>query len=144
MKTTISVSSGFSEVNLLNNLLIACGIVSSLLYVAMNIFVPLQFPGYSTTSQTVSELSALGAPTRSLWVGWAFLYTFLVMAFAWGIWKSAGGNRRLRILALLLLIYGALGLVGRLLQCISAKYWLPVVVLSLTPCIYSFLSLRLL
>ena len=43
--------------------LLMCGILSSLLYVAMNIFVPMQFEGYSYTSQTVSELSAIGAPT---------------------------------------------------------------------------------
>ena len=49
-------------------LLLCCGIISSLLYVAMNVFVAMQWKDYSSTSQTVSELSAIGAPTRSLWV----------------------------------------------------------------------------
>lgn len=41
--------------------LLVCGILSSLLYVAMNVFVPMLFEGYSLASQTVSELSAIGA-----------------------------------------------------------------------------------
>ena len=56
--------------------------MSSLLYVAMNIFVAAQWPDYSA-SQTVSELSAIGAPTRSLWVLPAASYTLLVTAFGW-------------------------------------------------------------
>jgi hypothetical protein len=46
--------------------LLVCGILSSLLYVVMNVFVPMQWQGYSSASQTVSELSAIGAPTRPL------------------------------------------------------------------------------
>jgi hypothetical protein len=34
-----------------------CGILSSLLYVAMNVFVAMQWEGYSSASQAVSELS---------------------------------------------------------------------------------------
>src|SRR5215203_1953205 len=49
-------------------ILLVCGIVSSLLYVAMNVFVPMRWEGYSSASQTVSELSAIGASTRPLWV----------------------------------------------------------------------------
>jgi hypothetical protein len=48
--------------------LLACGILSSLLYAAMNVFVPMLWDGYTMASQTVSELSAIGAPTRTLWV----------------------------------------------------------------------------
>ena len=44
------------------NLLI-CGILSSLLYVLMNIFVPL-FEGYNIPSHTVSELSAINPPSE--------------------------------------------------------------------------------
>ena len=43
--------------------LLVCGILSSLLYVAMNVFVPMLFEGYSLVSQTVSELSAIGERT---------------------------------------------------------------------------------
>ena len=46
-------------------LLLTCGIASSLLYVAMMVFIPMQWDAYSSGSQTISELSAIGAPTRS-------------------------------------------------------------------------------
>jgi len=110
MNTTITVSNEFSRSIVLKKVLLAGGILSSLLYVAMNIFVAMQYPGYNSASYTVSELSAIGAPTRSLWTGWAFVYTFLVTAFGWGIFKSAGANRAVRIMGTLILIYGALGL----------------------------------
>ena len=58
-------------------ILLVCGIVSSLLYVAMNVFVPMQWEGYSSASQTISELSAIGAPTRSLWAVPGAFYTYL-------------------------------------------------------------------
>lgn len=76
--------------------LLSCGIVSSMLYMGMNIFVPRLFDGYSPVSQTVSELSAIDAPTRQLWVLLAMLYILLFAAFGWGVWKSASGNRKLR------------------------------------------------
>jgi hypothetical protein len=85
---------------MVKNLLI-CGILSSLLYALMNIFVPLLFDGYNIPSQTVSELSAINAPTRTLWVFLASVYILLFAAFGWGVWKSANGNRSLRIVATL-------------------------------------------
>ena len=69
--------------------LLVCGILSSLLYAAMNVFVPMRYEGYSSASQTVSELSAIGAPTRPLWVLLGVAYTLLVTAFGWGVWASA-------------------------------------------------------
>jgi hypothetical protein len=90
--------------------LLVCGIVSSLLYVAMNIFVPMQWEGYSSASQTVSELSAIGAPTRALWVPLGIAYTLLLTAFGWGVWESARRNRPLRIVGGLMVASGVIGL----------------------------------
>jgi len=87
-----------------------CGPVSSLLYVAMNVIVPLHWPGYASASQTVSELSAVGAPSRPLWVVLAVFYTVLVTAFGWGVRMAAGKDRRLQIAGLLIALYGALGI----------------------------------
>ena len=83
-------------------ILLSCGILSSLLYVAMNVFVPMQWEGYSSASQTVSELSAIGAPTRPLWVPLGIAYALLVTAFGWGVWASARRNRPLRVVGGLL------------------------------------------
>jgi hypothetical protein len=90
--------------------LLVCGIVSSLLYVGMNVFVPMRWPAYSSTAQTVSELSAIGAPTRSLWVPLGIVYTLLMAAFGWGVLASARQNRRLRVVGGLLVAYGLFGL----------------------------------
>ena len=95
---------------LLTRILLFCGILSSLLYVAMNVFVAMQWPEYSSSSQTVSELSAIGAPTRKLWVGLSIPYTFLVMAFGWGVWRSARENNSMKVVGGLIITYGALGI----------------------------------
>lgn len=110
MNTTISFSTRPLRNVLFKKVFLVGGILSSLLYVAMNIFGAMQYPGYNSASYTVSELSAIGAPTRSLWTGWAFAYTFLVAAFGWAILKSAGQNRAVRIMGALILIYGILGI----------------------------------
>ena len=90
--------------------LLVCGILSSLLYLAMNVFVPLGFDGYSATSQTVSELSAIGAPTRPIWVWLGTVYSLLLVAFGWGVRKSTGRNRPLRVVGTLILIDGIVSL----------------------------------
>jgi hypothetical protein len=112
METTTVIDSGkkWQVQNRLTRSLLVCGILSSLLYVAMNIFIPLQYAGYSSRSQTISELSAIDAPTRTLWVLAGIVYTLLVAAYGWGVWKSAGDNRRLRTVGILLIIYGVIGI----------------------------------
>lgn len=105
MSSTIEVR-GKSSITLAQTLLI-CGIASSLLYGAM-IWV-IRFTGYSPISQTVSELSAWGVPTRPLWIVLGSLYELLIIAFALGVWASAGERRSLRIAGGLLLAYGLLG-----------------------------------
>jgi hypothetical protein len=90
--------------------LLVCGILSPLLYVAMNAFVPMLFEGYSLASQTVSELSAIGAPTRPLWVWLGTVYSLLVVAFGVGVWKSAGRNRPLRVVGGLMVVDGVVSL----------------------------------
>lgn len=90
--------------------LLVCGILSSMLYVFMNVFVPMQWDGYSSASQTVSELSAIDAPTRALWMRLGIPYTLLMAAFGWGVWRSAGGNRPLRVTGGLMIAYGLIGL----------------------------------
>jgi len=90
--------------------LLICGILSSLLYVSMNVFVAMQWEGYNSASQTVSELSAIGAPTRSLWVLLGIAYTLLVTAFGGGVWASARRNRPLRVVGGLMVACGVIGL----------------------------------
>ena len=80
------------------NLLIS-GLFAMLWYVAINIFVPMQYAGYDIASQTISELSAVDAPTRFLWVVLCILYSLLFMAFGIGILSTSNGDRKLRFVA---------------------------------------------
>lgn len=90
-------------------LLLSCGILASLLYAAMLVFIPMQWPGYSSASQVVSELSAIGAPTRGVWVVWGTVYALLMIAFGWGVWLSAVKTRSLRIAGIVLVASGIFG-----------------------------------
>jgi hypothetical protein len=95
----------------MRKILLICGILSSIVYLALNIIVPMFWKEYDSVSQTVSELSAIGAPTRLLWLVLCIPYTILVTLFGWGVWKSAGTNRALTTAGILLVIYGSLGIV---------------------------------
>jgi len=108
MQTAITSPVGFPE-RILNRLLLVCGILSSLWYLSINIIVPIQDPGYNVASQTVSELSAIGSPTRVLWNLLSPFYSLLIIPFGWGIWLSSGHNRKLRVVAAMMLIYGFSG-----------------------------------
>jgi len=103
------------DTTIMRKALLTCGIVSSVWYVLINIIVPMQDEAYSMASMTVSELSAIGAPTRIVWVLLAILYLLLLIAFGWGVLKSAGENRYLRIAGNLIIVY-----------CIMNFYWPPM------------------
>jgi len=93
------------ESAMMRKVLLTCGILSTLWYVAINIFVPGWYEGYSTVTLTVSELSAVDAPTRILWVLLALPYPLIFSAFVWGILKSSTGNRPLKVTGSLVIAY---------------------------------------
>ena len=108
MKTTILTV--YSKKIQLKELLLLCGILSSLLYVGMNIIAASRYEGYSSISQTVSELSAIGAPTRSLWNPLVIIYELLLIAFGFGVRLSSLQKRSVRILGSMLVVFGMIGL----------------------------------
>jgi len=91
---------------MMRTVLLVCGVVAALLYVAMNAFVPLLWPGFSSFSQTISELSAIDAPTRALWVVLGAVYGVLLMAFGDGVWLCGRRSRPLRIAGALMIVDG--------------------------------------
>jgi hypothetical protein len=107
--TAIKNRKELAATDTLHSLLLFCGILSSLLYVALNIVTVILYKGYSALSQTVSELSAIDAPTRSLWVSLVTIYSVLLIAFGLGVWKSATDSRRLRVVAVMLLADAVIG-----------------------------------
>jgi hypothetical protein len=93
------------EAEPMRRLFLAGGILSSLWYLVVNIIVSTQDPNYSSVTQTISELSAIGAPTRILWVLLCTFYPLLYAAFGWGVLQSAGENRLLRLMGALIIVH---------------------------------------
>ena len=111
MGITIFNSVESSRKVLLRQTLLVCGILSTLLYIGTDIMATIKWEEYDYTSQAVSELIAIGAPTRSLVVPFFVLYALLVYAFGVGVWLSAGLKRALRITAIGMIGKEVLGLI---------------------------------
>jgi len=92
----------------LTRTLLACGLLYSLLYAFINDVVAAElYEGYSRTSQAISELSATRAPTRALLTSTLPVFTFLLLAFGIGVWRSTQDNRALRATGALLAAHAA-------------------------------------
>ncbi len=93
-------------------LLLSCGIAAPLAYMFTDVFLALRWDGYSYRDQTISELNAIGAPTRTLSIVLGIIGYALLVAFGVGLWRSASANRRLRVAAAGLIALGVLGWFG--------------------------------
>ena len=102
-----------ASAGMVRRVLLACGILSSLLYAITDVLGGLRYPGYSFTSQAVSELMAVGAPSESFVDPLFLAGAVLMMAFAVGtIREGTGQSRALRTTGALLLAYAVIGLTG--------------------------------
>jgi hypothetical protein len=91
--------------------LLLCGILSSLLYIATDMLAGWLYEGYSSIDQNYSELLATGAPTRPFMLLVGIAYNLLVAAFAVGVWTSAGPKRTARITGIMMLGYALLSMI---------------------------------
>jgi hypothetical protein len=94
----------------ITKLLLAAGVVAPVVWVLTDVVASLLYDGYSMKTQTISELAAIDAPTRSFALAMVLLYLALVLVFALGVWRSAAG-RGLRAIAVLLALNAAFNLV---------------------------------
>jgi CubicO group peptidase (beta-lactamase class C family) len=86
--------------------LLLCGVLSSLLYAATDLLGGLSYPGYSFTSQAISELMAIGAPSEAVVDPLFILYGVLALAFGVGVFREGSSrSRALRITGALLIGY---------------------------------------
>jgi heme/copper-type cytochrome/quinol oxidase subunit 4 len=90
------------------------GIFSSLFYLCTDILAVLQWEGYSFSSQSVSELSSIGSPTRSFVVSLFILYNILVIVFGYGICITDNRKRFQRLTGILIIGYAIVGIVTQL------------------------------
>jgi hypothetical protein len=88
-------------------LLLTCGIMSSLLYVGANVVGARRWSSYSLSSQTVSELSAIDAPSRPVVIPLLTGHGALLIPFGLGVRESAGRKRGLRATGAVLMVLAA-------------------------------------
>lgn len=112
MKTTTSETTGFLGKISMHNFLIICGILSSVLYVALTIIGAMVWQNYNSISQTVSELFAINAPSRLIVIPLMLTYSLLMFTFGIGVWDSPGNKRSLRVVAVLVIGKEVLGIVA--------------------------------
>jgi hypothetical protein len=93
-----------------SNYLLLCGILAPLTYLGANVVAPMNDPKYDWMSQTVSELSAIDAPTRTLWMCFGIPYGLLLGAFGLGVLRTAGPSRLLRWAGIILIAGTFIGL----------------------------------
>ena len=72
--------------------LLACGVLVAAVQIIGDIVAAAKYPGYSYIDQSVSELSAIGAPTRPITAAVGLAFEALVLAFAVGVWLAAEGR----------------------------------------------------
>jgi len=102
------------DLTVLHQALLACGALSSLLYIATDVAAATRWSGYSYAAQFISELMSIEAPTRPFVVRLFVAYGVLVTAFGFGVVMSAGANRRLRVAGGLIVGYATVGYIGLL------------------------------
>lgn len=90
--------------------MLVCGIISPLLYAAADLLAGLTANGYSFRDQTISELGAIGAPSRPLFATLLVLVYLLFTAYGVGVYRSAANRPKLRWTGTLLIALGVLAL----------------------------------
>ena len=90
--------------------LLASGIAAPALYAAADIVAGMRWEGYSFRDQTISELGAIGAPSRVVFSVLLFVVYALMVAFGIGVWKASDGSPRLRTVGGLIVGVGVLAL----------------------------------
>lgn len=107
--TSILTGKDLQVLKTAQKVLLTCGILSSILYICTDILAAMRWEAYSWADQNISELNAIGAPTRPLVISLFSLYTVLVTAFGLGVWATDSRNRALRITGILLIGYALTG-----------------------------------
>jgi len=108
METSVSLP------NLLQKVLLSCGVLAPLLYLGTDLLAGKLLKGYSFSSQSMSELGAAGSPTRPLVVGLTLVASVFMFAFGVGVWRVAGPAIMPRVVAGLIIGNAVAGLIANL------------------------------
>ena len=109
--------------SLVLKVLLLSGFISSLLYVATDLLGGMRYDGYNFTSQAISELGAIGAPSKSFVDPLFMVYNVLALTFGIGVYRAAVGyHRALRFSGVALVSYGAIGIAAGLVGSFFAMH----------------------
>lgn len=92
--------------------LLFSGLLASLVRIAADILAAIWYPGYSLWNRTMSQLAAIGAPTRAFQMVLLAVFDVLATAFGLGVWMSAGKKRSIKVAGILIAIFGLTGLIS--------------------------------
>jgi len=107
----VSTSMGGQRAQTVTKLLLACGVLYGVTYVIANdVIAAAVYGDYNRIDQAVSELSAEGAASRPFLVAMFAIWVPAMTAFGIGVWRSAPGNRYLRIAGAVLAAHGVIAL----------------------------------
>lgn len=95
--------------------LLTCGILAPVLYALADLLAGMSWDEYRFRDYTISELGAIGAPSRALFTALIVPSYLALLGFGAGVWKSAEGRRKVRVLGGLVTVLGALALTVGLL-----------------------------
>ena len=87
----------------MRRLLLICGAIAPLVYIATDIVAARLYPGYSYSDQAVSELFAIGAPTATMVVRLFTVSSALFVLFSVGL-RLSMRSRLMRLMALMILL----------------------------------------
>lgn len=102
------LSSATPRESLLRALLLG-GVLSSVLYVGIDVVGALTYPNYNYLAQAISEMSAIGAPTGDLLAPLYRAWSLLFIAFATGVWIAGRARQPLRLSAGFMLAVAIVG-----------------------------------
>ena len=91
---------------MIKKILLVCGMLCSLFVFVTDILAAMIWQDYSYIDQSVSELSAIGTPTRFFVVPLLITSALLGTIFGIGVLLAAGKKSALRITGILLIIFG--------------------------------------
>jgi hypothetical protein len=100
------------ERDVIQHVLLMCGVLAPLFQMATDQLAGRLLQGYSFAAQSMSELSASGAPTRRLVVALTIVATVLMAAFGVGVWRASGQALLPRVVAGLVIGNAVLGLIA--------------------------------
>ena len=98
--------------NMLQKMLLSCGILASLLSLGTDLLAGKLLRGYSFSAQSMGDLGAAGSPTRPLVVVLTLVSSAFMIAFGVGVWRAVGPAILPRIVAGLILGNAVTGLIA--------------------------------